>query len=118
MPCGIGNKNAQHLRFVRKKRAEKRKLIRENSQLYGHAQLEVPLFESLLRRVDVEDDSDCDHPLPPAALDSVSAVSINRYHNHCARLVDAYADGFKYGTKDFTARVYKGHRQVVDKTKW
>ena len=73
MPSGIGNKNAQHLRFVRKKRAEKKKLTRENSQLNGHAQLEVPLSESLLRRVDVEDDdSDCDHPLPPAALDSVS----------------------------------------------
>ena len=54
----------------------------------------------------------------PAALDSVSAVSINRYYNHCARVIDAYADGFKYGTKDFTAHVYKGHRQVVDRTKW
>ena len=64
MPSGIGNKNAQHLQHVRKKRAEKRKLARENSQSGGHAQLEVPLSESLLRRVDVEDDdSDCDHPL-------------------------------------------------------
>ena len=54
----------------------------------------------------------------PAALDSVSAVSINRYYNHCARVIDAYTDGFKYGTKDFTAHVYKSHRQVVDKTKW
>ena len=52
----------------------------------------------------------------PAALDSVSAVSINRRFNHCARMIDAYADGFKYGIKDFTARVYKGHRQV--ETKW
>ena len=54
----------------------------------------------------------------PAALDSVSATSINRYYNHCAWAIDAYADEFKYGTEDFTARVYKGHRQVVDKTKW
>ena len=54
----------------------------------------------------------------PAALDSVSAFSINRYYNRCARVIDAYADGFKYGGKDFTARVYKGHRQAVDKTKW
>ena len=51
----------------------------------------------------------------PAALDSVSAVSINRYYNHCTRVIDAHADGFK-GTRGFTARVYKGHRQVVDKT--
>ena len=51
-----------------------------------------------------------------AALDSVSAVSINRYYNHYARVIDAYTGGFKYGTKDFTAHVYKGHRQVVDKT--
>ena len=53
----------------------------------------------------------------PAALDSVLAVSISRYYNHCARVIDAYADGFKYGTKDFTVRVYKGNWQVVDKTK-
>ena len=32
-----------------------------------------------------------------AALDSVSAVSINRYYNHCPWVIDAYADGFKYG---------------------
>ena len=63
IPSGIGNKNAQHLRLARKKRAEKRKLAWENSQSGGHAQLEVPLSESLLWRVDVEDDdSDCDHP--------------------------------------------------------
>ena len=51
----------------------------------------------------------------PAALDSVSAVSINRYYNHYTPVIDAYADGFK-GTRGFTARVYKGHWQVVDKT--
>ena len=37
----------------------------------------------------------------PAALDSVSADSINRYYNHCARVIDASTDGFKHGTKDF-----------------
>ena len=60
MPPGIGNKNA---RLARKKLAEKRKLARENSQSGGHAQLEVPLSESLLRWVDVGgEDSNCDHP--------------------------------------------------------
>ena len=54
----------------------------------------------------------------PAALESVTTASINRYYGHCARVIDAYSEGFKYGTKSFTARVYKGHRQVVDKTKW
>ena len=40
----------------------------------------------------------CEHSLEglrkivPAALDSVSAVSINRYYNHCARVIDAYTD--------------------------
>ena len=65
MPPGIGNKNAQQLRLARKKLAEKRKLARRNSQLPvgSHAQPEAPLSESLLRRVDVEDDdSDRDHP--------------------------------------------------------
>ena len=43
----------------------------------------------------------CEYPIEglrkivPAALDSVSAVSINRYYNHCSWAIDAYADGFK-----------------------
>ena len=59
MPPGIGNKKSQQLRLARKK------LARENSQSVGHAsaQPKVPLSESLLRRVDVEDDSECDHPI-------------------------------------------------------
>ena len=57
MPPGIGNKKAQQLRLARKKLVEKKKLTRENSQSGSHAQPEVPLSESLLRRVDVEDDS-------------------------------------------------------------
>jgi hypothetical protein len=51
-------------------------------------------------------------------LDSVSTVAINRYYNHCKRVIEAYAEGEKYGTQEFTERVYKGHRQVVDKSKW
>ena len=52
----------------------------------------------------------------PAALNSITAVSIYRYYNHCARVIDAYTDGYKYGTQDSTAPVYKGYQQVVDKT--
>ena len=55
----------------------------------------------------------------PAALDSVSAPLINRYYNHCAQAIDAYADGFKHGARALRPVYrYKGHRQVVDKTKW
>ena len=50
--------------------------------------------------------------------ESVSTAPANRYHSHHAQATDAYGEGFKHGTKHFTARVYKGHRQVVDKTKW
>ena len=39
----------------------------------------------------------------PAALESVSTASINRYYGHCARAIDVYSEGFKYGTKSFTA---------------
>ena len=53
MPPGIGNKKVQQLRLARKKLVEKRKLARENSQSGGHALPEVPLPESLPRRVDV-----------------------------------------------------------------
>ena len=51
--------------------------------------------------------------LVPAVLESVSTASINRYYGYCARAIDAYSEWFKYGTKSFTARVYKVHRQVV-----
>ena len=34
----------------------------------------------------------------PSALHPVSAASRNRYHNHCAQVIDEYADRFKYGT--------------------
>lgn len=56
----------------------------------------------------------------PDALHSVTIKSINRYYKHCERLIDAYSDPqrFKYGTKGFSDRVYSGHRQVIDKTKW
>jgi hypothetical protein len=54
----------------------------------------------------------------PEALDSVSSASINRYFHHCKRVIEAYGAGEAYGTKEFTERVYKGHRQVVDKSKW
>lgn len=54
----------------------------------------------------------------PAAMRHVSPASINRYYNHCSRTIDAYASGHDYGTKAFKEQVYKGHRQVTDKTKW
>jgi hypothetical protein len=54
----------------------------------------------------------------PAALDSVSSTSINRYYHHCMRTMSAYRDKFHYGTREFMERVYKGHRQIVDKSKW
>ena len=45
----------------------------------------------------------------PEALDLV---------HHCERLVEAYGAEEVYGTKEFAERVYKNHRQVVDKSKW
>lgn len=54
----------------------------------------------------------------PMALHSVPTETILRYHQHCERIIDAYAFGLPYGTKMFTERVYRGHRGVQDKTKW
>ena len=34
------------------------------------------------------------------------------------RTIDAYAAGVKDRTEEFKERFYKGHRQVVDKSKW
>ena len=54
----------------------------------------------------------------PEALNSVSPTTIHHHYLHCMRTIDAYAAGVKYGTEEFKKRVYKGHRQVVDKSKW
>jgi len=54
----------------------------------------------------------------PAAFDSIPPSTINKYYHHCARTIDAYADGFTYGTKAFVEQVHKNHRQIVDKSKW
>jgi hypothetical protein len=54
----------------------------------------------------------------PKALDSVTTASIHRHYKHCERIIEAYSDGMTYGTEEFTKRVYKGHRQVADKSKW
>ena len=54
----------------------------------------------------------------PEALNSVSPVMIHRHYLFCMRIIDAYATGVRYGTEEFKAQVYKGHRQVVDKSKW
>jgi hypothetical protein len=54
----------------------------------------------------------------PSALASVPSATINRYYHHCMRTLEAYASGLDYGTQAFNNRVYKGHRQVVDKSKW
>ena len=54
----------------------------------------------------------------PAAFQSIPVATINRHYQHCARTIEAYDDGFRYGTKEFVERMYKNHRQVVDKSKW
>lgn len=54
----------------------------------------------------------------PMALRSVGKATINRYFMHSMRILDAYEAGHRYGTKEFSQTVYKGHRQVVDKSKW
>ena len=57
----------------------------------------------------------------PVALSSVTPVSINWCYNYRVRIMDAmptYTEGFKYGTKAFTERVYRSHYQVIYKSRW
>ena len=49
----------------------------------------------------------------PVALQSVPVATINCHYHHCVRTIEAYKDGFQYGTKEFVERAYKSHRQVV-----
>ncbi len=52
------------------------------------------------------------------ALDSVTVSAIFHYYQHSMRIMDAYRSKLEYGTKQFTEAVYRGHREVVDKSKW
>ena len=46
-----------------------------------------------------------------------SPTSINRYFQHCKRVIEAYEAGKGYGTMAFADQVNKNHRQVFDKSK-
>ena len=43
-----------------------------------------------------------------AALSCVAFVSINRYNNQCIRVMGAYTEVTKYGTKTFVENAFKG----------
>ena len=45
-------------------------------------------------------------------------TAIHRHCLHCLRIINADAPGLIYGTKEFKERVYKAHRQIIDKSKW
>lgn len=54
----------------------------------------------------------------PASLASVPRNTIRRFYGQCLRTMEAYRSGLKYGTEEFTQRVYKSHRRIEDKDKW
>ena len=56
--------------------------------------------------------------LVPEALRPIPPDMIFRFYDHCMRILDAYENGETYGTKEFCDHIYKGHRQIVDKSKW
>ena len=45
----------------------------------------------------------------PAAFQSVPVATINRHYRHCVRTIEAYKDGFRYGTKEFV----DGHTKII-----
>ena len=53
----------------------------------------------------------------PPAFQSVPVATINRHYLHCVRTIEAYKDGFRYGTKEFVERTYKNYRRVVESQK-
>lgn len=54
----------------------------------------------------------------PAAFNSIPTATTNRFYKLCSRIIDAYINGYKYGTKAFIDQVHKSHRRVIDKSKW
>ena len=60
----------------------------------------------------------CDYTLvglrttTPRALTAVPKETIHRFFQKSVRIADAYGEGHKYGTKEFSNRVYKSHRRV------
>jgi hypothetical protein len=114
--AGIGNKRRQMCRAMtiakKRKREEEKQKQQENfferfwcgAKWYTRENCEYT-WESLKKNL-------------PLALDSVSTATIHRYYKHCVRTLDAYIEGCTYGTREFTDSVYRGYRQVVDKSKW
>lgn len=111
-------------------RAQKGK-VQEVVESRGHVCLFYPKFHCELNFIEPYwgaakrySRDNCDYSLSglrktvPAALASVSNVSILRYHNKCLRIMDAYKAGMSYGTAEFRNRVYKSHRRVEDRDKW
>ena len=39
-------------------------------------------------------------------------TTIRKFYEKSVRIADAYRDGYHYGTKEFTDRVYKSHRRT------
>ena len=55
----------------------------------------------------------------PLSLKSIPTITINRYFNRSNRTIEAYRNGYQYGTQAFSQQMqYKSHRQMVDKSKW
>jgi len=51
----------------------------------------------------------------PQALSNVPISTIWRFYAKCLRTMDAYRDGYIYGTKAFQHHVYKSHQKVKEK---
>lgn len=52
------------------------------------------------------------HKIIPKALDAVPPALIHKYWLKTLHIMDAYRDGYKLGTREFTDHVFKQHRGV------
>lgn len=54
----------------------------------------------------------------PVAMEQVPGKTIKRFFDKSVRIIQAYADGIDYETKEYQERVYRSHRRLDEKDKW
>ena len=107
---------------------EQKGKLQEELESRGHIVLFYPRFHCELNFIEYfwgyvkrEVRENCDYKMDglrenvPQALSNVPISTIWRFYAKCVRTMDAYRDGYIYGTKDFQQHVYKSHRKVKEK---
>lgn len=103
-------------------------LIQERIEARGHLVLFYPKFHPELNFIEYYWGASkryarehCDYSLVglrttiPQALESVPNSTIAKYYKRTLRIMQAYREGSRFGSKEYQEKVYKSHRRAVSK---